>query len=237
MKIKLYPEFNDVFTDETLKGIFYPLCSLTLEKYPNKIFHFISSNGLWIDEDYETKENRFNYTLFDIEENKYKFNGNIKLYKGSEKAKNIFGELQIDFENNGKVYLENKTKTEDYIETQKQNLNIQTDDEFDADYYIQTFYEFSINKLNYELNNGFGLFRSKMEKYWSKPDKQSPIIYDETTDELKGTLHHYDKPKIEEIEKFEVIGKIIGFEFFTDGNDTVLFYNNTDKILCANFYS
>ncbi|MDA3616494.1 hypothetical protein, partial [Polluticaenibacter yanchengensis] len=100
MKIDLYPNFDKVFTDEILKGIFYPLCSLTLDNYPHKVFHFISSNGLWIDENYETKFNTFDYTLFDIVENKYKFKGDIKLYKGSEKAKNIFDKLQKDFEIN-----------------------------------------------------------------------------------------------------------------------------------------
>jgi len=236
MKINLYPTFEEVFTDETLKGIFYPLCSLTLEKYPDKVFHFISSNGLWMDENYETKFNTFNYTLFDVVENKYKFNGNVKLYKGFKQAKNIFEKLQEDFKTNGKIYLETKTKTDDYIETQKRNLKIKTDDEFDADYYIQTFYEFSINKLNFELTNEFGTFRGVIDG-WPDGDKISPTVYDETTNELKGTLNHYDKPKIENIDTFEVIGKIVGFEFFTDGNDTVLFHNNSDKILCVNSYS
>ncbi|KFF05761.1 hypothetical protein [Flavobacterium reichenbachii] len=236
MTIKLYPEFNDVFADETLKGIFFPLCSLTLEKYPNKIFHFISSNGLWIDENHQTEQNTFNYALFDIQENKYRFNGNIQLYKGFEQAKNIFDELQKDMDNNGKSYLEKKTKTDDYIKKQKQNLNLKTDDEFDADYYLQTFYEFSINRLNFKYKNEFGAFR-KIIDGWSNSNKESPIIYDETSNELKETLNHYDKPKFENIETFDLIGKIVGFEFFTDGNDTILFYNNSDKILCLNFYS
>ena len=234
MKIELYPNFDEVFTDETLKGIFYPLCSLTLDKYPNKVFHFISSNGLWIDENFETENNTFSYTLFDVIENKYKFNGNVKLYKGSKQAKNIFDKLQSDFDLNGKHYLETKMQTDDYI--QKQNFNIKTDDEFDADYYIQTFYEFSINKLNFELTNEFGAFRGVIDG-WSNGDKISPIVYDETTDELKGTLNYYDKPEIENVDDFEVIGKIVGYEFFTDGNDTVLFFNNSDKMLCINSYS
>jgi hypothetical protein len=62
-------------------------------------------------------------------------------------------------------------------------------------------------------------------------------VYDETTIELKTTMNYYDKPKIEGIDNFEVIGKIVGFEFFTEGNDTVLFYNNSNKILCINAYS
>ena len=236
MKIDLYPNFDEIFIDEILKGIFYPLCSLTLDKYPNKVFHFISSNGLWIDENFETENNTFSYTLFDVIENKYKFKGDIKLYKGSKQAKNIFDKLQSDFDLNGKDYLETKMQTDDYIEKQKKNLDIKTDNEFDADYYIQTFYEFSINKLNFELTNEFGAFRGVIDG-WSDGDKISPIVYDETTDELKGTLNYYDKPEIENVDDFEVIGKIVGYEFFTDGNDTVLFFNNSGKMLCINSYS
>jgi hypothetical protein len=145
MKIILYPNFETVFTDKTLKGIFYPLCSLTIEKYPNKVFHFISSNGLWMDENFETENNTFSYTLFEVVEKKYKFNGNTNLYKGSEKAKEIFDLLQKDFEHHGELYLETKMQTNNYIENQKRNLNIQENEEFDADYYLQTFYEFSIS--------------------------------------------------------------------------------------------
>ncbi len=243
MKLELYPTFESVFTDEQLKGVFYPLCSLTLDKYPNEVFHFISSNGLWMDENFETENNTFNYTLFEIIGNKYKFNGNIKLYKGSEKAKNIFEKLQNDFVLNGKHYLENKIQTDDYINKQKQNLHIPTDDEFDVDYYIQTFYEFSINKLNFELNNEFGLFRYKMEKYWSKPDKESPIIYEISSENSSSFADiemnsEYLFPKSISLSKFEKIGQVIGFEFFTDGNDSILLYNKNDKtILSINSYS
>lgn len=231
----MYPKFDEVFTHQTLKGIFHPLCSLTFDKYPDKVFHVISSNGLWMDEKFETENNTFCYTLFNVIENKYEFNGNIELYKGFREAKNIFESLEKDFANNGITYLKTKTQTDDYIEKQKQRLKIEANDEFDVDYYLQTFYEFSINKLNFELNNEFGAFREIIDG-WPKSDK-SPIVYDEKTDELKETLNHYDEPKIENIEKFEVIGKILGFEFFTDGNDTVLFFNNLDKILCLNSYS
>lgn len=235
MKIELYPKFENVFIDDTLKGIFYPLCSLTLDQYPDKIFHFISSNGLWMDENFETESNTFSYTLFDVIDNKYKFNGNIKLYKGFEEAKKIFESLQKDFENNGETYLKNQVQTDNYVEQQKHLLRIETNDDFDLDYYLQTFYEFEINKLNFELNNKFGAFGEIFDG-WSKSNK-SPIVYDEKTDELKGTLNHCEKPKIENIDKFEVIGKIVGCEFFTDGNDTVLFFNNSTKILCLNSYS
>lgn len=236
MNISLYPEFNEVFADNTLEGLFYPLCSVTLDKYPDSTFHFVSSNGLWIAENYETKDNTFGYTLFDVEANKYKFNGDIRLYKGFETAKAIFEDLKLDFEKQGKAYLETKMQTADYIENQKRRLNLQTDGELDADYYLQTFYEFSINRLNFEINNEFGAFRKVMDG-WPKNERQSPVVYGETKDALNETLSQYDQPQTENIGTFEVIGKTVGVEFFTDGNDTVLFYNNADQVLCFNFYA
>lgn len=236
MKIKLYPDFNDVFADETLKGIFYPLCSVTFDQYPNQIFHFISSNGLWMNEDFETEHNTSQYTLFEIIDHKYKFHGDIRLYQGFEHAQNIFDALQNDFILNGASYLENKLQTDAYIEQQKHNLHLETQDEFDINYYLQTFYEFSINKLCFVLNNKFGEFRGVIDG-WPDGNHRSPIVYDETTDVLKSTLHHYEMPEIDHADRFKVIGSIIGCEFFTDGNDTILHFDHSNKILCVNFYS
>jgi hypothetical protein len=241
MNIKLYPNFDKVFIDEVLKGIFYPLCSLTLEKYPKRIFHFISSNGLWMDENHKTENNTFDYTLFEIKENKYKFNGDIKLYKGFEQAKDIFGKLQEDFDKNGLVYLETKTKADDYILNQKRNLKIEANDNFDLDYYLQTFYEFSINKLNFELTNDFGAYRHIIDD-WGKSDKSS-IVYEIKNDNSTGYADievnkEFIFPKTIEIENYTKIGFIIGHEFFTDGNDSyILFDKNKEKIISINHYS
>lgn len=235
-EIKVYPKFDEVFTDDKLKGIFYPLCSVVdKEKHKNKIFHFVSSNGLWMNENFGTDSNTDEYTLFELKNDKYVFNGNLDLYTGSEHAKLIFPILENDFEINGESYLSNKIKTEEYIDKQKQSLPNNFDEDFDIDYYVGTFYEFSINRLNYKLNGGFGEFRKIIDGWGSH---ESPIVYDETTDELAGSLNHYNKPKIGDFDNFEVIGKILGSEFFTDGNDTILFYNKmNEKIVCVNFYS
>jgi len=66
---------------------------------------------------------------------------------------------------------------------------------------------------------------------YAKPDK-SPIVYSEKEhdshlsmddDLMKGYCH---------------LGAVIGYEFFTDGNDTVLFYNEKEnKVLSVNHYS
>lgn len=241
MRIKLYPNFNEVFIDDTLKGIFYPLCSVVLDQYPENVFHFVSSNGLWINEGFETEYNTFHYTQFNLIENKYKFKGSKELYKGAEQAQNIFDRLEKDFEHNGKHYLKTKTSTDDYIENQKRNLNLKADDEFDADYYLQTFYEFSINKLNFELTNEFGAFKNVIEG-WIKNDQISSIVYDISSNNSSFTDIEmnavYLFPESINISDNEKIGQVIGCEFFTDGNDSNLLYNtNAGTILNINSYS
>lgn len=192
-----------------------------------------------MDESHKTESNSSDYTLFELQENKYKFNGDIRLYKGYEQAKNIFEKLQEDFVKNGKAYLDIKTQTDDYIRNQKQNLNIQSNVDFD--YYVQTFYEFSINKLNFELNKGFGEFRHLIDG-WGKSDK-SPIIYEIKNDNSTGFADievnkEYIFPSTIEIGEYAKIGFIIGHEFFTDGNDNYLLFDGAkERIICINHYS
>ena len=62
-----------------------------------------------------------------------------------------------------------------YIEKITKILPPQTREAVDLDYYLNTFYEFSINKLNYNLNGKFGELNHLIKGY-AKPDK-SPIIY------------------------------------------------------------
>lgn len=236
MNISLYPDFSEVFADNTLKGIFYPLCSVTFEEFPEQVFHFVSSNGLWMDEEYETSTNTFHFTLFDVIENKYQFTGDRKLYMGAEIAQAIFPQLVKDFDENGTQYLKTKMPTEQYIQKQKKELHLESEQEFDADYYLQTFYEFSINKLHYKQTQEFGAFRGVIEG-WPDGDNTSPIVYDPTTDDLVGILNQLDLPEIDNSNNYQPIGMVIGYEFFTDGNDTVLFSNSNHQILCVNNYS
>ncbi|WP_216070019.1 hypothetical protein, partial [Acinetobacter guillouiae] len=128
-----------------------------------------------------------------------------------------------------------------YIENQKRNLNLKADDEFDADYYLQTFYEFSINKLNFELNNEFGAFKNVIEG-WIKNDQISSIVYDISSNNSSFTDIEmnavYLFPERINISDNEKIGQVIGCEFFTDGNDSNLLYNtNAGTILNINSYS
>ena len=109
MVMKMYPSFNEVFANNELLGVFYPLCS------SEDGMHFVSSNGLWMDEQYETEHNTFNYVKFEMQNGKYDFKGDIRLYKGYEYAKKIFPILENDFNVNGNEYLAKKIKPAFYI--------------------------------------------------------------------------------------------------------------------------
>ena len=226
MEIKMYPLFNDVFATDDLLGIFYPLCCA------GNNMHFVSSNGLWMDEQYATENNTFAYTRFELINGKYNFKGDIRLYKGYEYAKKIFSILENDFNKNGNNYLNNKLQTNIYIEEIKKILPPQTTEDIDLNYYLKTFYEFSINKLNYNLNGNFGEFSFFM-KGKNNPNK-SPIIYNEKEYSKEGG-GNIDE---EIIKGYSYVGAIIGYEFFTDGNDTVLYYDEKEnKVLSVNNYS
>ena len=233
MKIKLYPDFEDVFIDNTLKGIFYPLCTILHHETP---LHFVSSNGLWMDEKHNSQYNCFEYTQFKLENGKYVFEGNLELYKGSKEAKKHFSQLEDDFNINGEKYLNEKMKCETYISHQINKLKIEKTEDFDEEYFLQTFYEFSINKLNYEKTGDHGAFRGIIDD-WPNGGT-SPIVYTEETEEMEGTLNHFDKPPLTNFDDYELVGKTIGFEFFTDGNDSLLFFNpKTQQAVSINFYS
>lgn len=222
MKIKLYPDFEEVFIDNTLKGIFYPLCSYTIE---NQTFHFVSSNGLWMNEEFDTDTNTSQYTLFRMVDDKYDFNGDINLYTGAQEVKSLFAKLEEDFEKNGQLYLEKEQSTDDYIALQNDILPIQSCKELDTEYFLQTFYEYACNKLLATSNP-------------SEVFGESPIVYTKETEEMEGTLNHFDQPSIPDFNHYNVIGKTIGYEFFSDGNDSLLFFNeNTQQALTINFYS
>jgi hypothetical protein len=229
MNIKPYPSFDKVFTNDALKGIFYPLCSLSTQQ--GAMFHFISSNGMWLDKAAETEQNTINYTRFDLIDGKYDFKGNPALYIGHELAKTIFPILLNDFETHGKHYLSKKTKTDKFIQQMKKKLPDLPWNDFDLDYYLQTFYEFSINKLHYELHQAFGQFNHIINK-WGEKENKIAYIGADFADEIKELwidINH---------DGYQIIGKIMGSDYFTDGNNSILCYNEANQqVINFNTYS
>ena len=223
----MYPSFSEVFTTKELLGIFYPLCTVS------ENLHFVSSNGLWMDEKYESESNSFEYTKFDFKNGKYNFKGDIRLYKGYEYAKLIFPILENDFETNGKNYLQEKLKTKLYLKRIKKLLPLQKIDDIDLEYYLETFYEFQINKLNYNLNGKFGEFAHLIEG-WGK--HESPIVYEDDVNS-DARLQIQDNTNVNTLKDYFFIGRVVGHEFFRDGNDSVLYFNEKEnKVLSFNYY-
>lgn len=242
MKIELYPDFKEVFENNQLKGIFYPLCKVSEINVEIKTPLFLtSSNGIWINEDAKNKINQSGFTCFELKDGKYSFNGDLNVYKGHKEASEIFKLLESDFEKNGESYLSKKMKTELYIETINENFCLNYG-ELDVEYFLETFYQFSINKLNYKQTGNFGEFRHIIDN-WGKPDEKSPIVYEIKDDNSTGYAdieinQEYIFPNTVEIQKYEKIGFIIGYEFFAEGNDTfLLFDKNNDRAICINHYS
>ncbi len=226
--MKLYPSFDEVFVNDDLKGIFYPLCSVEIA---DKTLHFVSHNGMWLNKQFATEYNTVNDFRFDCVDNKYSFKGDIRLYRGNIEAKVIFPFLEKDFEKNGLKYFESKCKTASYFKKIKKNLPEIKNDEFDLDYYLETFYVFSINKLHYENNSQFGGFNHIING-WGKPDFLPIYYYDALVNELEEL--GVTKAK----ESHQIIGKAVGYNYFTDGNDTILCYHaENEEVILYNAYS
>jgi hypothetical protein len=233
MTVKPYPTFETVFSDKKLKGIFYPLCSVSnIDGIDAELF-VVSTNGLWIDENFKNEFASFNFMSFHMIDKKYHFNGDIRLFKGSDKANELYQIIETDFHENGHTYLSEKMKERNYVAKMKQELS--TDfGAFDIDYFLENFYSFSINKLNYELTGKFGAFREIIDG-WGTSDAK--FLYDKSTNDFQSCYKDIESETRFTVD-LEKIGLAIGFHYFTDGNDTLLLYDNNAKTAyCINHYS
>jgi len=241
MKIELYPDFKEVFEDTSLKGIFYPLCKISeINTDIKEPLFFISNNGIWTDETIKNKNNQSGFICFKLQNGKYSFHGDLDVYIGHAHAPKIVDFLEADFLQNGEQYLSQKIKTDDYIQLIKEKQTLDFGD-LDSTYFVQTFYEFSINKLNYQKTGVFGGFRQLIDG-WGKSDNSS-IVYEIKNDNSSAFTdieinQEYLFPDSIKLEEYHKIGFVIGHEFFTDGNDSyLLFDQKNSKVLNVNHYS
>ncbi|MGD1840036.1 MAG: hypothetical protein ACFB0B_03950 [Thermonemataceae bacterium] len=241
MKVALYPAFEEVFNNNALKGIFYPLCEVSdVSASLSDPLFFVSSNGIWTDGQIENDNNASDFTRFQLDNGRYTFKGDINVYVGYKNAQQVFKYLETDFRQNGEEYLSKKITTNAYIQSilanYKPNFGA-----LDTNYFLQTFYEFSINKLIYHKTGKFGAFNQIINN-WGEAD-ESPIVYEIKDDHASGYADiavnsAYLFPQTLEIEKYEKVGFVVGAEFFTDGNDTYLLYDQFDqRAICINHYS
>ena len=239
LEVKPYPEFEEVFEDNNLKGFFFPLCSLIYRDKKsdiNRVFHVLSHNGLWLDESKSTFELNENFSVFEIKLDKYQFNGSITSFKGYDYVKNLFAFLIKHFEDNTTSYLNTKFTSADFVKHIQANyFNDLT--LFDSEYYLESFFTYHKQKFNFKNqtnNNNFlpikdfknlNLFTAYNEKDFINVGEE--IIINEKYFKITANL----------IEKTP-IGVCWVDEYFQDGNNIFAFYDDKNKyVYFVNQYS
>lgn len=238
MTINLYPKFEEVFVDDTLKGIFYPLCTVVLSS--GKSVHFVSHNGMWTDYETNSDQNTEEYYRFTLSEDKYAFSGDITIYKGYKVAKAIQCALEEEFWSNEDFYFKSKLSLADYKARVMPLVTDLTDDALDLDTYIEFFYAYSLNKLVFQKTGQFAKYRQLIDGF-AKPDP-SLYVYKEGDEDFDTTLRYNDFSEVISsslvLDHYSAIGMTIGYQFFTDGNDCVLYYSESEEaVICFNSYS
>ncbi|MCS7473507.1 hypothetical protein [Myroides odoratimimus] len=238
MEIVLYPKFEEVFIDDTVRGIFYPLC--TVELASGKNVHFVSHNGIWTNDESNSDQNSFDHFCFSLKEGKYVFSGDITLYKGYKVAQAVSSVLEEEFWTNADYYFKAKMSLEDYTERVIPLVTDLADDELDLETYLEFFYAYSLNKLVFQKTGQFAKYRQLIDGF-GKADP-SPYVYKVGDEDFDTTLRYNELSEIAPAslisKNYFPIGMTIGCEFFTDGNDCVLYYNEKeDTVICLNTYS
>ena len=238
MTVKLYPKFEEVFVDDTLKGIFYPLC--TVELPSGKSVHFVSHNGLWTDYESNSDQNTEEYYRFTLCEGKYAFSGDITIYKGYKVAKAIQCALEEEFWNNEDFYFKTKLSLADYTTRVMPLVADLADDDLDLDSYIEFFYAYSFNKLVFLKTGQFGRYKQLIDGFSKATPSQ--YVYQEGDEDFDDTMsiQYFDEmlPDTLSFTNYNAIGMTIGYQFFADGNDCVLYYSESEEaVICFNSYS
>lgn len=242
MNIELYPEFEEVFHNDDLKGIFFPLCKISGYNLGNNTpLFFLSHNGLFPNNGKGSSYNQSDFYMFDIVDGKYQFNGTIELYEGYKHTKELSALIEEDFGQNAPKYIDDKFDEEDFSELIKAKFKGDKES-WEIDYYIKTYYQYLVNKFLYKTKGSFGAYQQHMMGY-HKADL-SPIVYLPDSEAFSSPFEEleinkqYHLPEEIDLADYEKIGKTEGFEFFVDGNNTfVLLHKTKQEVLCINYYS
>jgi len=244
MKFELYPDFDEVFEDENLRGFFYPLCKvMDFEDDIKSPLFFISTNGLFMDDHFKSPHNSSVYTCFYLHNGKYRFEGDLRLYKGHKAARDVFLMLSDDFKLNGEQYLSQKTKPIKYMDSLKSKMNINFGD-LDVNYFFETFYSFSLNKLHFEKTKELSIYNHIINGFVNQErGLESALDFEIPTGNSSGFADieinkEFLFPSSIDIDQYQKIGYTVGSEFFMDGNDSYLLYDkDNNRVVCINHYS
>lgn len=235
LQIKLYPEFEEVFLNNELKGFYFPLCSIIYKNKKNgknNTFHIVSHNGLWLDETKNYQEINPNYSVFKIVDNKYLFHGDLEAFIGNKDIKDLSTFLEQNLEN----ITRNKLTFKEFLNhtLEKHPFDLRS---FDYKHYIETFFYYQSQKIKFKneiKENNFMPFKNlKNLNLFTGYDNDDfinigeEIIINEKYFENQAHL----------IEKIP-LGSCSSDEYFHDGNNIFAFFDEENQLVyCANQYS
>ena len=235
LKIKPYPEFEDVFFNNTLKGFYFPLCSIILKnkkKDNNQIFHIVSHNGLWLNENSKNSRVNTNYSVFKLTDNKYTFSGDTADFKGSNYIKDLYTFLELSFESISK----NKLTLKEFLNytLEKYPFDLRS---FDYKHYIETFFYYQSQKIKFKneiKENNFMPFRDlKNLNLFTGYDNNDFINIGE---EIILNEKYFEN-QAQLIEKVP-LGACWADRYFHDGNTIFAFFDEENELVyCVNQYS
>lgn len=198
--IILYPTAESVFEDPTLAPYFRPLMTVPLLR-DNKHYaiHLLGTDGLYCETAIKYAEN--NFFGFTYNEGKYRFLGDLSVFKDHEKVPGLYTFLRTDFEQQKDFYLAHKIKVDAYLSELSPRLKaISTfDDDEDAAHYATAFYSYELTRYAYQKTDTHQHISVLTENYGKNnrsfllSDSDTSTIMEEFFMNMKYTLQNgYD---------------------------------------------
>lgn len=104
-----YPKNKDVFNANEMEGVFLSLCTICdFSEEVTYPLHFVLPYHSWIQDSYKTDKNNESFALFDIEKNKYTFNGDIRFYAPFSDGIEILNSVRSSMDKDIKFFLKKK---------------------------------------------------------------------------------------------------------------------------------
>jgi len=232
-----YPKNEDVFNDNKMENVFLSLCTVCdFSEEVTYPLHFVLPYRSWINDSYKTDKNSESFALFDIEKNKYTFNGDIRFYAPLFDGMEILNAVKNSMDKDIKYFLKRRN-----IKYFIHNLGF-TDRGSSYEEFVQYLIEFGVSKHIYET-------KGKVAGYvqtvfgWTRLEK-SPIVYPPNSKDFQSGFEEiklnakYLLPESIILDEWQPIGVVFGDEFLADHADTYLFWNKeSHQALCVYAHS
>ncbi len=211
--ITLFPAFESIFADDRLRGLFYPLCRLA---YQDKVLAIVSHVGIWFDDAAADDFAGSAFTRFSLQNSKYQYSGHLAGFRHADIARKIYPLLERDFVTRPWSV----TQQADYL-AYAQALLGEVDEAFDAGYYLSSYFHYACRRAEYQKTGTLKIFTG-LDDHGAFEDIRANAGY------LLPAL---------DLNAYTLIATAAGHEFFGDGHDVSLLYQQPDEILMVYSYS